>query len=159
MAVEDTDLERRVLAHEKILQALITNLIDERPELLGSLCAQFSAPGCGGYQHDHTATAEYAEQFMHEVSRGRFPQSRPHPELVKGVVAPAATDLEPTGDPVTTIRSQRRSGIWQVTRDRLFHGDYTQPGPAMDAAVAVAREVQRKGGVAQILFDQEGRRP
>lgn len=157
MAVENTDLERRVLAHERILQALITNLIEERPELLDALCARFSAPGCGGYQHDHTATAEYAEQFMHEINRGRFPQSRPRQDLAGSIVAPAATGAEPTEDPVTTIRSQRRNGVWQVTRNRVFHGDYTQSGPAMDAAVAVAREVQRKGGAAQILFDQEGR--
>ena len=34
MNVEDTDLERRVLAHEQILQALIAHMVETEPRFL-----------------------------------------------------------------------------------------------------------------------------
>lgn len=79
-----------------------------------------------------------------------------HTQIQSGSTArPSATmGVGRVIDAIVTIRTERRGGIWRVTRDHVFHGDYVQPGPALDAAVAVARELQRKGGAAQIVFDQ-----
>ncbi len=152
MAVEETDLERRVLAHERILQALIINLVETQPGLLDDLCARFSMPGRGGYQHAHTDTSEYADQFMHDVRR----TGRPGPiaSLKPGSSSPAivARTDSLSHDKVATIRARLQSGVWRVSCDEVFHGDYTRVEPAIDAAVAVARAIQRKGGAAQVLF-------
>lgn len=70
MAREETDLERRVLAHEQVLAVLIADLARERPELLLRLQEVFSShPTLGAYEHDYTDTAGYADQFIHEVKR------------------------------------------------------------------------------------------
>lgn len=70
MASEETDLERRVLAHERVLAVVIAELARERPELLLHLQEVFSPhPSLGAYEHDYTDTAGYADQFIHDVKR------------------------------------------------------------------------------------------
>jgi hypothetical protein len=70
MTVENTDLERRVLAHERILQALIARLAHTDPKVLTHLREVFSLQiPLGAYEQDYTDTAGYAEQFIHEVTR------------------------------------------------------------------------------------------
>jgi len=159
MAVEETDLERRVLAHERILQALIIHLIETRPELLDDLCARFSTPGRGGYQHAHTDTSGYAEQFMQDIRRSARPGPRAPLRPDSHVPAIAALPGGAPNDKVATIRARLRAGVWRVTCDQVFHGDYTRVGPAIEAAITAARAIQRNGGAAQVLFDQQGRCP
>jgi hypothetical protein len=70
MAREETDLERRVLAHERVLAVLIAELAHDRPDLLLRLQEVFSPhPPLGVYEQDYTDTAGYADQFIHEVKR------------------------------------------------------------------------------------------
>jgi hypothetical protein len=70
MTTEETELERRVLAHERVLAVLIAELARERPDLLLRLQEVFSPhPPLGAYEQDYTDTAGYAEQFIHEVKR------------------------------------------------------------------------------------------
>ncbi len=45
MPVEDTDLERRVLAHEQILQALIAQLAERQPGFLDRMLTRFASAG------------------------------------------------------------------------------------------------------------------
>jgi hypothetical protein len=67
---EETDLERRVLAHERVLTVLIAELARERPDLLLRLQEVFSPhPPLGAYEQDYTDTAGYADQFIHEAKR------------------------------------------------------------------------------------------
>jgi hypothetical protein len=64
MNVENTDLERRVLAHEQILQVFIAHMAEAEPKFLGRLqqiFAKHSTLGVG--DQDYTDTAEYAEQL------------------------------------------------------------------------------------------------
>ena len=78
MAVENTDLERRVLAHERILQALIAHLAEADPSVLTRLRDVFTEHhALGADEQDYTDTAGYAEQFIHEVMRvGRHARGR-----------------------------------------------------------------------------------
>jgi hypothetical protein len=70
MTSEETELERRVLAHERVLAVLIAELARERPDLLLRLQEVFSPhPSLGANEQDYTDTAGYAEQFIHEVKR------------------------------------------------------------------------------------------
>ena len=69
MAVENTDLERRVLAHEQILQALIAQLAEGQPGFLDRMLDRFAGVRRGAHEYDYVETADYAEAFLHEVSR------------------------------------------------------------------------------------------
>jgi hypothetical protein len=70
MSVENTDLERRVLAHERILQVLIADMAKADPSVLTHLQDVFSEThALGAYEQDYTDTAGYAEQFIHEVTK------------------------------------------------------------------------------------------
>jgi hypothetical protein len=68
MEVENTDLERRVLAHEPILQILIVHMVESEPkplDRLRALCTRHHTLGAD--EHDYVSTNQYAEQFIRQV--------------------------------------------------------------------------------------------
>jgi hypothetical protein len=68
--IEKTDLERRVLAHERILQVLIAHMAETEPRFLDRLTVVFTGrQQQGAYEQDYTDTAGYAEQFVGQVIR------------------------------------------------------------------------------------------
>lgn len=70
MPLENTDLERRVLAHEQILQVLIAHMAEAEPKFLARLREVFTQRHrLGTREQDFTDTAAYAEEFIQEVSR------------------------------------------------------------------------------------------
>jgi hypothetical protein len=72
MDVENTDLERRVLAHEQILQVLIAHMAEAEPKFLDRLQQIFTKHNTlGAGEQDYTGTAAYAEQFIQQVVRLR----------------------------------------------------------------------------------------
>jgi hypothetical protein len=72
MDVENTDLERRVLAHEQILQVLIAHMAEAEPKFLDQLQQIFTKHHTlGADEHDYIGTAAYAEQFIQQVARLR----------------------------------------------------------------------------------------
>jgi hypothetical protein len=72
MVVENTDLERRVLAHEQILQVLIAHLAETEPKILERLEHTFTKHHTlGANEQDYTDTSQYAEQFVQQVVRLR----------------------------------------------------------------------------------------
>jgi hypothetical protein len=72
MDVENTDLERRVLAHEQILQVLIAHMAEAEPKFLNRLQHIFTKHHTlGADEQDYTDTAAYAEQFIQQVIRLR----------------------------------------------------------------------------------------
>lgn len=155
MSPEDTDLERRVLAHEQILQALLAELGERDPRLLKSITERFSPSRLGAHDQDFRETADYAEAFVHAVRQLHVgaPILRTSPDR-KG--APEeAFDRQPLSrsDGLIHIAGARRSGIWHVTQDGRFVGDYLKPEPALRAAMDLAREVERRGGEADVSFD------
>ena len=50
-----------------------------------------------------------------------------------------------------TFRTGERSGVWFVTKDQVFYGDYLTRGQAVEAACFGARTVEAQGGSAQVL--------
>src|SRR5438105_14521420 len=77
MSIENTDLERRVLAHEQILQVLIAHLAEAEPKFLDRLQEIFTKHHTlGANEQDYTDTAAYAEQFIHQVVRMRDRERR-----------------------------------------------------------------------------------
>jgi hypothetical protein len=68
MGVENTDLERRVLTHEQILQVLIAHMAEAEPKFLDRLQQTFTKHHTlGSDEHDYTGTAAYTEQFIQQV--------------------------------------------------------------------------------------------
>ncbi len=68
MSMEQTDLERRVLAHERILQALIAHIAEDQPKFLDRLRAVFMhTHTLGANEHDYVDTDQYARQFVRQV--------------------------------------------------------------------------------------------
>lgn len=151
---EVSDIERRVLAHERILQALIAHLSKEDPEALLSLKNAFCDPiRVSHNEHDYTDTEAYAEQFLREVTRlgeslagkALAPQdNRPTPR------APTLPIV--ASSPTTTVefRVRQRTGIWEVTRDSKFFGDYRTEDLALKHAKAAIRSIQDEGGLATL---------
>lgn len=68
VASETTSLERRVLAHERVLQTLIAHMSEADPAILERLDDVFSQP-LKRYEQNFTDTDDYAQEFIHEVMR------------------------------------------------------------------------------------------
>jgi hypothetical protein len=103
---EATDLERRVLAHERILQALIAYMARTEPRFVDHLKARFVEPmSMARHEHDHRETDDYAEEFIRAVM------------LLGEVRAPKAKEPEVTDkQPVPPRRKGDRSLLWTGQR-------------------------------------------
>ncbi|WP_193181643.1 hypothetical protein [Nisaea sediminum] len=129
--VENTDIERRVLAHEKILQCLIAQMAETEPRYLDRLRSIFSRPGVlERSEHDFTDTASYADEFIKTITKMCQPAylsvivppaspARHEPEKTRRAPVPAFRQAEQN-----RFRIVRKSGIWNVTRNGRFLGDY-----------------------------------
>ncbi|OIS90813.1 hypothetical protein [Brucella cytisi] len=70
MTHDTTALERKVLAHEQILQVLIGHLAETEPRFLDRLKAVFTRHHTlGADEQDYMNTAQYAEQFIREIEK------------------------------------------------------------------------------------------
>jgi hypothetical protein len=68
MSAEGTDLERRVLAHERILQVLIAHMAETEPKFIDRLKALFTRHHTlGADEQAYVDTNQYAEQFIREI--------------------------------------------------------------------------------------------
>ncbi|MFD2855014.1 hypothetical protein [Seohaeicola zhoushanensis] len=139
---ETTDLERRVLAHERILQALIAYIARSEPRFVDHLKERFVEPmKMSRHEHDYRETDDYAEEFMRAVillGETRAPQPKP---LDMPVEQPAPTQGEggrkPSAEQMVQrdrVQMRERSGIWEVKLDGKFYGDFLQKEPAIAAA-------------------------
>jgi hypothetical protein len=142
---ETTDLERRVLAHERVLQSLIAYMARTEPRFIDHLRERFVEPmSMARHEHDHRETDDYAEEFIRAVM------------LLGEVLAPKAketnvTDKQPVpprsrGEQGSSmdwparpdrVQIRQRSSIWEVKVDGKFHGDYHQKENALAAAALV----------------------
>ncbi|MCR5879136.1 hypothetical protein [Phenylobacterium sp. J367] len=50
-----------------------------------------------------------------------------------------------------TFRAILRSGVWSVTRDHVFYGDFLTRAEALRQACAAAIAVEALGGTARVL--------
>lgn len=161
MPVENTDLERRVLAHEQILQALMAQLAEGKPGFLDRMRERFASSRRGAHEHDYVETADYAEAFLHEVMRlGRTAAAKAAAPTVRPITAgpPGEGEEEKTSEPARgakaiVIRTVSAGGVWHVTRDNVFFGDYLTEEPARAAATKAAHEVEADGGRTELIFE------
>lgn len=101
---ETTDLERRVFAHERILQALIAYMARTDPRFIDHLRARFVEPmSMARHEHDHRETDDYADEFFRAVMRlgeVRTPKSKEQDVSDKQPEPPGSegASLEDDGD-------------------------------------------------------------
>ncbi|MCZ8152629.1 MAG: hypothetical protein O9292_09615 [Rhodobacteraceae bacterium] len=131
---DGTDLERRVLAQERILHSLIAYMSRTEPRLLEHLAKAVAAPL--DMEHRRPDRTEADPAVLAASSSV---------EEVRGQVAPP---LRAAGEgvvpllPEDRVRTTFRNGIWTVVVDGVFAGDYTEREFA-EAAAALERQVPR----------------
>ena len=154
MSAEDTDLERRVLAHEQILQALIAHMVETEPRFLERLSSTFSHPvHMGAEQPARPDTATYAALFVREVIKLGGSEG-PIPEVVS-----RWDDLWPTQGEINLVnenvpvRFEVRQGdeLWEVMRNGRLFGGYVSRAGALEAAQMAVHDVFCGGGSAELL--------
>ena len=141
-ALESTDLERRVLAHERILQALIAYMARTKPRFVDHLRERFVEPKkLTRHEHDHRETDDYAEEFIRAVMLlGEAPAPNgKEPEMTD--IKPVTPNSRGGQDSSMSRPAQRggvqvreRNGIWKVQLDGKFRGDYHQKEHAFAAS-------------------------
>ena len=154
MPAENTDLERRVLAHEQILQALMAQLAESDPGFLDRMRERFATARRGSHEHDYVETADHAEAFLHEVMRlvrVRDTKISVQPPAKAERTSPVAKISELA--PSVVIRTSQVGGVWHVTRNRVFLGDYLAEAPARTAAENAAHEIEGQGRRAELIFE------
>jgi hypothetical protein len=141
---ETTDLERRVLAHERILQSLIAYMSRTEPRFVDHLRDRFVEPmKMARREHDYRDADDYAEEFIRaiiligETSKPAGSDERPHQTPA---TAPIATREQPSRPtlPADRIQLKETGGIWHVTVDGAFWGDFHRKEQAL-AAMALAK--------------------
>jgi len=137
---ETTDLERRVLAHERVLQALIAYMARTEPRFIDHLRDRFVEPmNLARHEYDHRDSDDYAEEFIRAVmllgegrtiirSKTKMAVEPPRSELAKRAPSSAPKKL------AKRIEVRQRNGIWEVKVDGTFRGDYHQREHAQAAA-------------------------
>ena len=139
---EMTDLERRVLAHERVLQTLIAYMSRTEPRFVEHLEDKFVAPlKMVPHEHDYRDSDDYAAEFIRAVmllGEASVPRDSASTQAVDHPQPIADKRLQDfsSGSPVRRERVQIRqiNGIWEVKVDNVFHGDYHQKEQAMTAA-------------------------
>lgn len=143
---ETTDLERRVLAHERVLQALIAYMARSEPRFIDHLRWKFVEPmSMVRREHDYRDAHDYAEEFIRavmllgETPSPRMPEPEPHVDQKKMMErARNSKGSEALGATPDRVQLRQRSGVWEVRVDGVFMGDYHRRESAI-AAVALAK--------------------
>lgn len=144
LPAETTDLERRVLAHERILRTLVAHMTETEPRFLARLSETFIVPmQMARREHDYKDTDSYAEEFIRAIVHVMETSARK--------TSPAVTTL-PLTNPLATpeldgprhslsptrLQIHERSGVWEVTVDGRFYGHYLKKEHALAAIIAMA---------------------
>jgi hypothetical protein len=141
---DTTDLERRVLAHERVLQSLIAYMSRTEPRFVGYLRDRFVEPmKMAQREHDYRDVDDYAAEFIRaimllgETSKPSDSGERAH---VTTETVPIATRAQPSSPklPPDRIQMKETGGIWHVTVDGAFWGDFRRKEQAL-AAMALAK--------------------
>jgi hypothetical protein len=138
---EATDLERRVLAHERILQALIAYMARTEPRFIDHLRARFVEPtSMARHEHDHRETEDYAEEFIRAVmliEEARAPNAKEPGMTNMKRVPPKSRGARDSSMNRPALRGgvqvRERNGNWEMQVDGKFRGDYHQREHALAA--------------------------
>lgn len=139
---ETTDLERQVLAHEKVLQVLIACIDRTEPRFIDHPRERFVEPmRVAQHEHDHRETHDHAEEVTRAVmllGQARTPRDKESTVTDEQRGSPKGRERESPfverPAPIDRVQLRRRSGIWEVKVDGKFRGDDHQKEHALAAA-------------------------
>ena len=139
-----TELERRVLAHERILQSLIAYMSRTEPRFVDHLRERFvETMKMARHEHDYRDVDDYAEVFIRAVMMMGEPGKPSHSDDPKQraplqqTTASRAQKLRQSSTP-DRVQIKKTNGIWRVTVDCEFWGDFNSEEQAL-AAMALAK--------------------
>jgi hypothetical protein len=145
---ETTVLERRVLAHERILQSLIAHMTETEPRFLERLQKTFHVQ-IKFHEQDYIYTEDFAAEFVRAVEDTVLSHRTKANSRAKGAggvrAAPKkqgrdAERIKPAG-----FQIRNRNGIWEVTEDGLFYGHYFHEQLAKDAVQSANQKSRPRG--------------
>ena len=160
---EGTDLERRVLAHERILQTLIAHMAEVEPRFVERLRGVFGNPARATRQeHDYVDTDAYAAEFIEEVTRLMSASGRPgrrrhapvEPGERFGPERPAHVPADLRRLDAFEVSSS--GGVWKVAKNGLFYGDFLTRADAR-GAIKAARPRSAAEGRAVLVSWLDGK--
>ncbi|MBS0123337.1 hypothetical protein KB874_04260 [Aestuariicoccus sp. KMU-90] len=131
-----------MLAHERILQALIAYMARTEPRFVDHLRERFVEPmRRTRREHDHRETDDYAEEFIRAVmllAEARAPEAK-EPDVSDHQPLPPRSKDEKDSSMNRPpqrggVQVRERNGIWEVQVDGEFRGDYHQKEHALAAA-------------------------
>ena len=152
------DLQRRVLAHEQILQAVIAHLVEAEPKFLHRLSETFSHPvHLEPVRHDYNASAAYAARFVREVIR----LGEAHAPVPSQIAL--WDDLWPTSGEAGLLNEnvpvrfeiRQRDDLWEVVRDGRLVGGYISQAGALEATQNAIHAVFCGGGSAEMMAPRQ----
>lgn len=146
-----TDLERRVLAHERILQFLLAEMARGDAPLLDRLLVVFSPQGRKAHQHDYTDAEDYAEAFIRQVAKLNEEKAA---QKLKVDYPPSRSMTPPREIPTEVpVVVEPRSGVWQVRRLTSHIGDYLDRSAAVETALLIAIAECRLGANVKLVVE------
>ncbi|WP_404400520.1 hypothetical protein [Pelagibacterium halotolerans] len=139
---ETTSLERRVLAHERILQSLIAHMAETNHDFLQRLQQTFRLP-TKYREQDYTDTEDFAEEFVRAIEVAvQRQRARAAPKVSatgRHTVVVEIPDGAATAAKSGGFHIRKRNGVWEVRENGVFRGDYLQEQQAI-AAVGEAEQ-------------------
>ncbi|MCU9848957.1 hypothetical protein OEZ60_13180 [Defluviimonas sp. WL0024] len=147
---ETTDLERRVLAHERVLQALIAYMSRSEPRFVDHLRERFVEPmNMARHEHGYRGADDYAEEFIRAVmllGEAREPRLLEN-EAKVGLTRSPQEQLRPEHSRKRSTQGDRvqlreRNGMWEVQVDGELRGDYYEKRHALAAAALLKLSLQ-----------------
>lgn len=141
-------LERRVSAHGQVLQSLIAHMAETEPQFLIRLGERFADPiAVARSEHSHVSSGEHADTFVKAIEL-LVAQARAASDLQSCTRVQTPTTSPQTPSPLpppATIEAlqrvtvRNRSGVWEVSVDGEFFGDFTRQRQADNVAVRLRR--------------------
>lgn len=147
-SAETTDLERRVLAHERVLQALIAYMSRAELGFIDHLRERFVEPmNLARTEHNYRDSDDYAAEFIRTAmllgETSALGQPKPAMAEDNGwstqADAPWLASLPSHRD---RVQVTHQSGIWHVTLDGAFRGDYREEKHARATAAILKMSLQ-----------------
>lgn len=141
---DSTDLKRRVLAHDRILQSLIAYMSRSEPQFVEHLKTRFvDTMSMARREQDYSDIDDYAEEFIRAVLNLKEPYTGPISNVSKSETVAkrpmkkrvlASMDMHPPEGKPDRVQVRERNGIWEVRVDGTFLGNYKRSEHAGTAA-------------------------
>ncbi len=141
---ENSDLERRLLALERVVQALVAHIAEAEPKLVARLTETFCVPlRMTQSEHDYTDTDSYAAEIVRSVVRLGDKAARMRRETARGRRLGGSVLSFRPGEAlpllaVPCIQVRQAGDVWHVTKDGRFFGDFLNEEHALLAAETAA---------------------